>query len=66
MSSGYGKLVLRTEQWTGLGWTGLDWTGLGDVDVVFLDKRGKMIGATVTHEGMIITPDDEDEAGLTL
>ena len=40
------------------------WTGLGDVDVVFLDKRGKMIGATVTHEGMIITPDDEDEAGL--
>lgn|GEM_PF-5776648 len=40
------------------------WTGLADVDVVFLDKRGKMIGATVTHEGMIITPDDEDADGL--
>lgn len=33
------------------------WTGLGDVDVVFLDKNGKVLGATVTHEGMIITPD---------
>ena len=36
------------------------WTGLGDVDVVFLDKWGKMLGATLTHEGMIITPEDED------
>ncbi|WP_396668484.1 hypothetical protein [Microbacterium sp. R86528] len=34
------------------------WTGLGDVDVVFLDKHGKVLGATVTHEGMIITPVD--------
>lgn len=42
------------------------WTGLGDVDVVFLDKRGKTIGATVSHEGMIITPNDEDEGGLPL
>lgn len=39
------------------------WTGLGDVDVVFLDKEGRMLGATVTHEGMIITPEDEDEFG---
>lgn len=36
------------------------WPELGDVDVVFLDKLGKMLGATVTQEGMIITPDDED------
>lgn len=35
------------------------WTELGDVDVIFLDKRGKMLGATVTHEGMIVTPEDE-------
>lgn len=42
------------------------WTELGDVDVIFLDKRGKMLGATVTHEGMIITPDAEDENGLPL
>lgn len=42
------------------------WTELGDVDIIFLDKRGKMLGATVTHEGMIITPDDEDENGLPL
>lgn len=39
------------------------WTGLGDVDVVFLDKDEKMLGATVTHEGLIIMPDDEDEFG---
>lgn len=31
------------------------WTALGDVDVVFLDKRGNLLGATVTHERMIIT-----------
>lgn len=42
------------------------WTGLGDVDVVFLDKAGKMLGATVTHEAMIITPEDEDENGLPI
>lgn len=36
------------------------WTELGDVDVVFIDKYGKMLGATVTHEGMIITPEDEE------
>ncbi|WP_146137427.1 hypothetical protein [Gulosibacter molinativorax] len=30
------------------------WTGLGDVDVIFLDGRGHVIGATVTHEGMLI------------
>lgn len=36
------------------------WTELGDVDVIFLDHRGKMLGATVTHEGMIITPEDEE------
>ncbi|ALO66141.1 hypothetical protein NHF46_17275 [Arthrobacter alpinus] len=41
------------------------WTELGDVDVVFLDKWGKMLGATVTHEGMIITPEDEDEDRLS-
>ena len=32
------------------------WTGLGDVDLVFLDARGNVLGATVTHERMIITP----------
>lgn len=36
------------------------WTELGDVDVVFLDKQGKLLGATVTHEGMILTPGDDD------
>lgn len=36
------------------------WTQLGDVDVVFLDKKGRMLGATVTHEGMIITPNHKD------
>lgn len=36
------------------------WTELGDVDVIFLDKHGKLLGATVTHEGMIITPEDEE------
>ncbi|MGA4670881.1 hypothetical protein ACPCG0_13960 [Propionibacteriaceae bacterium Y1923] len=30
------------------------WTGLGNVDVVFLDERGTVLGATVTHESMII------------
>lgn len=40
------------------------WTGLGDVDVVFLDKKDQMIGATVNHGGMIITPEDEDKDGL--
>lgn len=39
------------------------WTELGDVDVIFLDARERMLGATVTHEGMIITPEDEDEHG---
>lgn len=38
-----------------------EWTELGDVDVVFLDKDEKLLGATVTHEGMIITPEDEEE-----
>ncbi|TFD66959.1 hypothetical protein [Cryobacterium sp. Hb1] len=36
------------------------WTELGDVDVVFLDKHGEVLGATVTHEGMVITPDDDE------
>ena len=27
---------------------------------MFLDHHGKMLGATVTHEGMIITPEDEE------
>lgn len=29
-------------------------TALGDVDVVFLDSSGRVIGATVTHEGLIL------------
>jgi hypothetical protein len=33
---------------------------LGDVDVIFLDKDGKMLGATVAHGAMIITPADEE------
>ncbi len=37
------------------------WTGLGDVDVVFLDHSGKVLGATVTHEAMIITPGYSDD-----
>jgi hypothetical protein len=37
------------------------WTGLGDVDVAFFDKRGRLLGATVTHEGMLIEPTDEDD-----
>ncbi len=36
------------------------WTELGDVDVMFLDRRGKILGVTVTHEGMLISPADED------
>lgn len=36
------------------------WTGLGNVDIIFLDKRVKMLGATVTHEGVIVTPEDEE------
>jgi hypothetical protein len=36
------------------------WTELGDVDVIFLDKDGKMLGATVAHGAMIITPADEE------
>ncbi|MGZ0711309.1 hypothetical protein ACWPKO_23575 (plasmid) [Coraliomargarita sp. W4R53] len=36
------------------------WTGLGDVDVVFLDKHDKVLGATVAHEGMIIMPLDNE------
>lgn len=38
------------------------WTELGDVDVIFLDRRGKMLGATVTHERMIITPEHEERS----
>ena len=34
------------------------WTKLGDVDVVFLDIRGKTLGATVTHERMLVVPND--------
>lgn len=34
------------------------WTRLGDVDVVFLDSRGKTLGATVTHERMLVVPSD--------
>lgn len=30
------------------------WPELGDVDVVFLDDQGMMLGATVAHERMII------------
>lgn len=30
------------------------WTALGDVDVVFLDARDNVLGATVAHERMII------------
>lgn len=39
-----------------------NWTELGDVDVVFLDKDDKMIGATVTHEGLIISVEHETES----
>lgn len=39
------------------------WTGLGDVDVVFLDPTGRVLGATVTHEGMLITLPDEEHPG---
>lgn len=38
------------------------WTELGDVDVIFLDGRGKMLGATVTHERMIITTEDDERS----
>ena len=38
------------------------WTGLGDVDVIFLDRNGKLLGATVAHERMIITPEHEEAA----
>lgn len=31
-------------------------TTLGYVDVAFLDKQGSVLGATVAHEGMIVTP----------
>ena len=41
------------------------WTELADVDVVFLDQRGKTLGATVTHEDMIISHDNEDELPLS-
>ncbi|MGA4508137.1 hypothetical protein ACQB6R_03790 [Propionibacteriaceae bacterium G1746] len=36
------------------------WTGLGDVDVVFLDEHDRVLGATVTHEGLIITRSDPE------
>lgn len=36
----------------------IQWTRLGDVDVVFLDKRGNTLGATVTHERMLVVPSD--------
>ena len=30
------------------------WTELGNVDVVFLDAKGQVLGATITHERMIV------------
>ncbi|MGD7732779.1 hypothetical protein ACQCX5_07430 [Propionibacteriaceae bacterium G57] len=36
------------------------WTGLGDVDVIFRDEHDHVLGATVTHEGLIITPSDPE------
>ncbi len=30
------------------------WTELGNVDVVFLDEQGHVLGATVTHEALLI------------
>lgn len=39
------------------------WTGLGDVDVVFLDSMGRVLGATVTHEGMLITTQNVEHPG---
>lgn len=36
------------------------WTELRGVGVIVRDKPGKMLGATVTHAGMIITPEDEE------
>lgn len=66
----YDRDIIRAVDNLGCFWPDLasseQWTELGDVDVVFLDKQGKMLGATVTHEGMIITPNDDDEDGLPL
>lgn len=64
----YDRDIIRAIETLGYFWPESDssqpWTGLGDVDVVFLDKRERLLGATVTHEAMIITPADEDENGL--
>lgn len=40
--------------------SGEQWTGLGDVDVIVLDRRGAMLGATVTHESMLLSPEEEE------
>lgn len=34
----------------------VEYTGLGNVDITFLDQRGVVLGATVTHEGLILMP----------
>ncbi|MGJ6980879.1 hypothetical protein ACSDQ9_10190 [Aestuariimicrobium soli] len=35
------------------------WTGLGDVDVVFRDAEGRVLGATIAHERLLLSPDGE-------
>lgn len=63
----YDRAIIRAIDDLGCFWPDSDsperWTGLGDVDVVFLDRQREVLGATVTHEGMIVMPDDEHGHG---
>jgi len=36
----------------------VNFTRLGNVDVTFLDYSGKVLGSTVTHEGLVLSPMD--------
>jgi hypothetical protein len=37
-------------------------TRLGNVDVTFLDRRGSVLGSTVTHEGLVLVPMPDPQA----
>lgn len=66
LSYAYDRDIIRAIDSLGCFWPDAgskeQWTELGDVDVVFLDAKGLLLGATVTHERLIITPEHEASA----